>query len=70
MTPPRQVGGPVMTVRIPELVLTASERRTLLRLLDLEWARVNRERERDTHLGETALVYLQDLESLQRKLTA
>lgn len=51
-----------------DLMYTPSERRTLLRLLDLEWGRVNREREQDTHLNETALVYLQDLESLQRKL--
>lgn len=54
-----------------DVLLTPSERRTLLRLLDLEWGRVNRERDNmGVHLRDTALVYLQDLESLQRKLTA
>lgn len=58
-----------MTVRIPDLTLTATERRTLLRLVDDKWEDINRMRPRDgTYLDQSDVLYLQTLEAIQQKL--
>lgn len=57
-----------MTVRIPDLVLTPSERRLLLKVLDAEWWHVNRQREQDSYLDDVGLLYQRELEGLIDKV--
>jgi hypothetical protein len=56
-----------MTFRIADPTLTESERRLLLRLVDLEWGRVDKTTPGDTR-HEEELSYLRDLESIAEKL--
>lgn len=58
-----------MTVHIPDLVLTTTERRTLLRLVDDKWEDINRMRPRDgSYLDQSEVQYLQLLQDIQQKL--